>query len=140
MSRNTNRKPPPFLTTKPTYNHNHYIQLFDEMIDSPAYKALSHGAKFIYSLLCKEYKGDFTGEIVICPYSTLMDHGVRKGSIRNWTGELEALGFIKIISHGGLYKIPNKYRLINDWARFSDVAEAKAVIKAFNSKGYNDTG
>lgn len=140
MSRKPNRKPPPFLTTKPTYNHNHYIQLFDEMIDSPAYKALSHGAKFIYSLLCKEYKGDFTGDTVICPYSTLMEHGVRKASIPNWLNELSALGFIKTISHGGLYKIPNEYQLINDWAMFTDVEEAKAAIKAFKRDTYNDTG
>lgn len=122
-----NARPPYFLTTKSSWKYNHHVSLFDEMIDSPAYMALSHGAKFIYTLIIREYKGMYTGCKVICPYSEMIRHGVRKESIPGWLRELEALGFIMIKSHGGMYKIPNEYLLINGWTKFKSIEEAKAA-------------
>lgn len=123
-------RPPKHLTSKPTWNHNHYVPLFDEMLDSPAFVALSHGAKIVYLLIAKEHKGDFTGDKVICPYSTMEEHGIRTQSISKWLRELEALGFIRIDSHGGLYKIPNEYRLLTDWQQYKDKESAKAALLA----------
>ena len=131
-----NSKPPEFLTTKLTFYRNHYIYLFDEMIDSPAYIALSDGAKYVYTLLVREYKGMYTGNTVKCPYSTMVAHGVRKSSIKHWLDELEVLGFIRIVSHGGMFKIPNEYRLINDWAKFKSVEEAIQWLKVINTKEF----
>lgn len=130
MSRNKPKpQPPDFLTSKKSWNNNHHVSLFDEMIDSPAYISLSNGAKFIYTLIIKEYKGIFTGNKVKCPYSEMKKHNVRSQSISGWLKELEALGFIRIESHGGMYKIPNEYRLINDWMKFKSIEEAKAAKK-----------
>ena len=35
-----NTKPPKHLTSKPTWDHNHYVPLFDEMIDSGHYSQI----------------------------------------------------------------------------------------------------
>ena len=131
-------RPPDFLTTKGRYDHNHHITLFDEMVDSPAYTALSHGAKAVYTLILKEYRGGFTGNTVICPYSTMKKHGIRKESIPNWLTELSALGFIRIESNGGMYRIPNKYKLINEWTQYRSIESANkakaAALKARKDK------
>lgn len=126
-----NKTPPKHLTSKPTWDHNHYTPIFDEMLDSPAFIALSHGAKIVYLFIIREYKGDFTGNKVICPYATMEAHGIRHQSIPKWLSELVALGFIKIETHGGLYKIPNEYRLISDWVQFKDRESALAAKKKY---------
>lgn len=137
MGKKQNSKPPDFLTTKPSWHRNHHISLFDEMIDSPAYIALSDGAKFIYTLIVREYKGTYSGNKVVCPYSEMEKHNVRRQSIPVWLNELEALGFIKIKSHGGMFKIPNEYLLVNDWAKFKDIESAKAAAKAARAAAKN---
>lgn len=138
MSRKKNTKPPDFLTTKKTWHNNHHISLFDEMIDSPAYIVLSDQAKYVYTLIIREYKGMYTGATVTCPYAVMKSHGVRKESIPQWLTELEALGFIRIDSKGGLYKIPNKYRLIDGWSEFKDLKTAQAAkdaaVKKYKAK------
>ena len=131
MSRKGYQTPPPdFLTTKKTNYNNHYIRLYDEMIDSPAYIALSDQAKAVYTLLVREYKGIFTGNVVKCPYALMESHGIRRQSIANWLAELQALGFIQIEIHGGMFRNPNEYRLINGWADFKDIDSAKAAKNA----------
>lgn len=131
-------RPPDFLTTKGRYDHNHHVTIFDEMIDSPAFTALSHGAKAVYILILKEFRGGFTGNKVVCPYSTMIQHGVRKESIPNWLTELSALGFIRIESNGGMYRIPNKYLLTNEWTRYKTIEQANeaksAALKARKEK------
>ena len=121
-----NAKPPDFLTAKRTYDHNHHIKLFDEMIDSPAWIVLSDGAKNVYLVIVKEYKGMYTGNKVKCPYSTMKNHGIRTQSIAGWLAELEALGFLKISTRGGLYKIPNEYTLVSEWSQIQSVEEARS--------------
>lgn len=127
--RNKNARPPDFLTTKGTYSHNHHFKLFSEMMESSAWFALSTGARAVYLSLLNEYKGDYNGSKVICPYETMGKQGIRKQSIPNWLTELEALGFIKII-RGGMYKIPNEYLLIGEWAKIKTVEDARKISKS----------
>lgn len=136
MSRKQNPRPPDFLTTKGTWHHNHHTPIFDEMIDSPAWMVLSDGAKNVYLLIAREYKGAYTGNTVICPYSTMTAHRIRKQSIPKWLRELQALGFIRIESNGGLYKIPNEYRLISDWSKYKTIESAlTAKMSVHNDSG-----
>lgn len=124
MSKRPKPRPPDFLTTKRTYDHNHYITLFDEMLNSPAWIVLSDGAKNVYLVLIMEYKGMYTGNKVKCPYNTMKNHGIRTQSISAWLVELEALGFLKVSTHGGLYKNPNEYTFINEWSQIKSINEA----------------
>ena len=57
MGRRKREPPPAFATIRPTWDKNHYVMLFDDMLDSPAYIALSAHAKEAYVILRQEYKG-----------------------------------------------------------------------------------
>lgn len=124
MSRKNMTGPPSFLTTKPTFNRNRHIKLFHEMLESPAWIVLDHGAQSVYISILAEYKGNYTGNRVKCPYDTMRKHGIRTQSIPKWLVELEALGFIKITTRGGMYKIPNEYLLVAEWAKIKTVEDA----------------
>ena len=112
-NRKKQQAPPGFLT--PSGNsHEHHIRLYDNMLNSPAWRSLSNGARTLYITILSQYKGVYSGDTVICPYSYMEEHGIRRGSIPKWLDELKEKGFIKI-QGGGLYKQPNHYELIKDW-------------------------
>ena len=50
------KSPPPSFATAGTW-HTHYVVLFDDLLNSPAYIALSAAAKEAYTILMQEYKG-----------------------------------------------------------------------------------
>ncbi len=146
MSKRPKPRPPDFQTTKKTYNNNRYITIFNEMLDSPAWVMLSDGAKNVYLVIAEQYRGMYTGNRVKCPYSTMKTHGIRTQSIPAWLVELEALGFLKVSTHGGLYKTPNEYTLIGEWSQIKSLDEArnrkkvaldrwKAMKETRNNKG-----
>ena len=120
------RSPPPaFATRKGSWQSNHYVMLFDDLLDSPAYINLSAHAKEAYTILMQEYKGDYTGSKVICPYSTFMEKGIRPST------PLEVFGFIKV-DHGGLEHRPSVYHFSEDWKKIvtkRDVEDAKARLR-----------
>ena len=59
------KSPPPSFATAGTW-HTHYVVLFDDLLNSPAYIALSAAAKEAYTILMQEYKGIYTGDKIIC--------------------------------------------------------------------------
>lgn len=107
-------QPPPKFLTPSGNNHEHHICLYDSMLNSYSWRSLSNGARSLYLIILSQYKGKYTGDTVICPYSYMQKHGIRRGSIPKWSKELQEKGFIKIAG-GGLYKQPNQYKLIGEW-------------------------
>lgn len=131
MGRRKREPPPAFATIRPTWDKNHYVMLFDDMLDSPAYIALSAHAKEAYVILRQEYKGPYTGSEIICPYSTFAKKGMRANTLSRALTELEYFGFIHI-DHGGLEHLPNRYRFSEDWKKIKtkeDVDKVKAAFK-----------
>ena len=113
MGKKPKRDPPPKFATGGTW-HTHHVILFDDLLNSPAYIALSAPAKEAYTILMQEYKGKFTNNIVKCPYSTFKSKGMRPNTLSRALLQLETYGFISI-EHGGLEHQPSKYRFIDKW-------------------------
>ena len=126
------KSPPPSFATAGTW-HTHYVVLFDDLLNSPAYIALSAAAKEAYTILMQEYKGIYTGDKIVCPYSTFTAKGMRTNTVSRALMMLERFGFIRVEEHGGLERRPNVYRLIDGWKSIRTAAEAKEIKKAFEN-------
>ena len=126
------KSPPPSFATAGTW-HTHYVVLFDDLLNSPAYIALSAAAKEAYTILMQEYKGIYTGDKIICPYSTFTSKGMRTNTVSRALMMLERFGFIKVVEHGGLERRPNVYRLIDGWKSIRTAEEVKEIKKAFEN-------
>lgn len=136
MGRKKRSPPPSFATRKGTWERNHYVMLFDDLLDSPAFINLSSSAKEAYVILMEEYRGEFTGSKVICPYSNFEKKGMRPNTLSTALLQLEVFGFIKV-DRGGLEHKPNIYHLVDDWKRIEtdeDVETAKNAFKDLKSR------
>ena len=126
------KSPPPSFATAGTW-HTHYVVLFDDLLNSPAYIALSAAAKEAYTILMQEYKGIYTGDKIVCPYSTFTAKGMRTNTVSRALMMLERFGFIRVEEHGGLERRPNVYRLIDGWKSIRTSEDAKEIKKAFEN-------
>ena len=126
MGRKRRRAPPPsFMTTLP---HRGFVQMFNDQLDSPAFICLSPVAKVIYLILRQQYKGGYTGNDIICPYSTFIEKGISRNSISENLRMLEAMGFITW-EHGGLCHTPNLYHFASDWKNIRSIEEGRLIRK-----------
>lgn len=124
MGRKKRRAPlPTFMTALP---HKGFVQMFNDQLNSPAFISLSNVAKVMYLILRQEFKGDYTGNNIICPYNTFVEKGISKNSISENLRMLEAMGFITW-EHGGLYHQPNVYHFTNGWQKIRTMEEARAI-------------
>lgn len=122
--------PPPSFATR-GYGSNHFTPFYDDQLQSPAFIALSAVAVRVYLILRAEYKGDFTGNKVICPYDTIVEKGVSRNSISKAIRMLEVLGFITC-DRGGLGHQPTTYRFSTGWAKIGTKEEAEAKLTELN--------
>lgn len=105
----------------------HYTRVYDDMLNSLPFTKLSHIAVRVYIILKKEYKGNFTGNEVICPYSTFKGNGLtRNDTILKAIRELEAFGFITVKS-GGLHREPNRYTFSDKWKSIKTLEEIERI-------------
>lgn len=109
-----------FETSKPS---EHYTRFYDSMIDSVAYKKLSSSARTVLMILKRQYKGNFSGDTVICRYLDIQEYGMNTRTIKRALCDLEEKGFIKITygtkqSSGNLHRTPNEYKFISDWQKY----------------------
>lgn len=126
------KSPPPSFATAGTW-HTHYVVLFDDLLNSPAYIALSAAAKKAYTILMQEYKGIYTGDKIVCPYSTFTSKGMRTNTVSRALMMLERFGFIRVEKHGGLERRLNVYHLIDGWKSIRTAEKAKEIKKAFEN-------
>lgn len=125
MAKKKSALPPSFATKG--YGSNHFTPFYDDQLQSPAFIALSAVAVRVYIILRMEYKGDYTGNKVICPYDTIVEKGVSRNSISKAIRMLEVLGFITC-DRGGLGHQPTTYRFSNDWAKIESKEEAEGKL------------
>ena len=77
-----------------------FLPLINTTIDSPAWRATSHGAKWLYVALKRKSN---SGPPAYLSYRDAM-HTCKAGrsKIREWFAELQHYGFIRLHSHGCL--------------------------------------
>jgi hypothetical protein len=119
-----------------------------EMLESPAYRALSLSAHRALSRVEVEFAhhaGNDNGKLPVT-FDDFAEYGVRRHSIETALDELEALGFIEITEHGKMaraaeYRRSNLFLLMsrpkqkgvevaNRWRQFKTVKEARAALSA----------
>ena len=124
------KTPPPSFSTMGDW-HTHFTPFFDDQLNSLAYVNLSAHAKEAYTIIRQEYKGNYTGDFVICPYGTFKKKGMRPNTVSRAILQLECFGFIQI-DRGGLEHKPSVYHLISDWKKIrteEDLEEVKRVFQ-----------
>ena len=130
MARRKRQPPPAFATIRPTWDRNPYVMLFKDLLNSPAYIALSAHAKEAYTILREEYKGPETGPKVKCPYSTFQKKGMRANTVSRAIIQLEFFGLIKV-EHGGLEHQPSIYHFSEDWKKIKTKEDVDNIRKQF---------
>jgi len=124
-----------------------------EMLESPAYRALSHTAhRFLARLEIElaHHGGRQNGRLPLT-YDDLVDYGIDRHAIAPAIRELEALGFIEVTEQGRAgnaeWRRSNKFRLTyrpvdraketDEWKRIKTPEEAEMVAKGARRTGSN---
>lgn len=112
-----------------------WIWLTREMLESPAFRSLTHRAQQCLFRICIEnmnHAGRENGALIVT-YDDFVAYGVRRSSIADAIRELEEAGFLADTIRGGLAhgvaKIASRYRLTwlvdrdgrkatNEWRKF----------------------
>lgn len=99
-----------------------FVALYQSMLESPAYKALTSPARSVYTIIKAQYKGNYNsspGNRVKCPYKDIMEHThCSKATVSRALKELEEMGFIET-DPGGL-NVPNTYTFSSRWQHVTD--------------------
>ncbi len=132
-----------------------HARLYWSILDSPAWRALTHADVRVYVALRRKLgrtnNGDINATLTEMKHAGITSSSTLSAALHR----LEALGFIEKtrqggIAHGG--KLCSLYRFTdeatfdiakagvtagaatNDWQRFKNIAEARAAAKPFNRK------
>lgn len=133
--RNGGKQPPKSDCFAALYANDHYGTIFRSMVTSPAYNALSVGAKQFYTLCrvqaqseegrrCLYQQTQQTGITVeagwfVFPAKHLTECWVDRSSASRWFKELEKRGFIECIQRGKNCFSVNVYRFSDKWKNTS---------------------
>jgi hypothetical protein len=81
-----------------------FVPLLKETLASPAWRAMSHGARSLYIALKLRYSSNFknNGKIYLSQRDAIKELGSGFEEITNWFRELEYYGFIVKTAHGHL--------------------------------------
>jgi hypothetical protein len=92
------KKPPSKRLASP------FVMLLIEIIDAPAWRAMSHGAKVLYIALRRRHNAtiDNNGKIYLSQRAAAKELGSNRRYIARWFTELEYYGFIVLTSAGHL--------------------------------------
>jgi len=81
-----------------------FVPLLIDTIDTPAWRALAHGAKMLYIALKRRYgsKVHNNGRIYLSQRNAAKELGSHHNEIARWFRELQHYGFIEMTRPGGL--------------------------------------
>jgi hypothetical protein len=81
-----------------------FVPLLIETIKSPAWRAMSHGARSLYVALKSRYGQTFknNGKLFLSSRDAAIELGSNRDSIRRWFSELQHYGFIVMTNPGAL--------------------------------------
>ena len=129
---------------KDGYRSNHFTRMYDSMLCSPAWLALTDSAKWQYTVIKSQFKGgyqqtDGSGNAMVkCPYNDIQKAGIKSDeTVSNNFKQLEAFGFITA-SHNG-FKVANQYKFSDKWQGISaeEASKIKAKLKAERNRAKN---
>lgn len=124
MSKKGKREPP--KKWECISDHERFIRIFESMFESPAFRMLTPVATKVYLILKNEYRGNYTMNNIICPYSTFEENNISRNSISPALKLLEAMGFIDK-EPGNLMRQPSKYHFSDRWREVKDDATARKI-------------
>jgi hypothetical protein len=110
-----------------------FVMITKEVLDAPAWKAMSHGARSLYVALKRRYSQNFknNGHIHLSQRKAIKEIGAGFSEIGRWFRELQYYGFIVMIEPGCL-GVEGKGRAPH-W-RLTEVA----YMRGTSSKGMQD--
>jgi len=79
-----------------------YVMLFEETLDTPAWRALSHGARSLYIALKRRWRKDNNGSIFLAQRDAARELGSNRSYVGRWFSELHYYGFVVLTRRGSL--------------------------------------
>ena len=81
-----------------------FVMITKEVLDAPAWKAMSHGARSLYVALKRRYSQNFknNGHIHLSQRKAIKEIGAGFSEIGRWFRELQYYGFIVMVTPGHL--------------------------------------
>jgi len=139
---------------KPVYKKGHFLVLYDELLDSPAFRSLSNAAVVVLILLKRRFNGRNNGEIALScrdcakcakmsrntaqlAFTELQDKGFIKLECRGWFGTRQASTYtLTMDSNSGELQQPT-----NEWKQWGQAVpkESHIVPNATSSWPQNGT-
>jgi hypothetical protein len=119
--------------SKKKHDGPHFVMVTDPVLDSPAWRAMSHGARSLYIALKRRYwpNRKNNGHIYLPQRKAVKELGSGISQIVRWFRELQHYGFIVMMSPGSL-GVDGKGRAPR-W-RLTEVA----YMRGTSSKGMED--
>jgi hypothetical protein len=77
-----------------------FVMVLVEMLDAPAWRVMSHGARSLYIALKRRYRKDNNGNIYLPQREAEVDLGSSRRYVRRWFKELEYYGFVVMTRRG----------------------------------------
>lgn len=127
---------------------NKFVRLYESLLTSEPFKALSPEAKLLFLYIKREFVGSQNmkeKDTVKLPYEQIVElTGITRCRIRKRIEELEDFGFIEVTTDWGKIRRINKYHFVSTWKNISVPkvqgerrrrAEAEAKAKK-NAKDY----
>src|SRR5262245_8199111 len=96
-----------------------FVPLYKETMKTPAWIALSNGARMLYVLLKWNYNTNLGNHVFVSTRDAAKKLGSNRDFVRRWFRELQHYGFIVMVRPGGLGvegrgKAPH-WRLTEQW-------------------------
>jgi hypothetical protein len=79
-----------------------YVMLLEETLDTPAWRALSHGACRLYIALKRRWRKDNNGSIFLSQRDAARELGSNRSYVGHWFCELQHYGFIVMTRQGSI--------------------------------------
>jgi hypothetical protein len=101
--------------SKRVYKHPDYVAIYRHTFKSPAWKALSVGARATYLELAANYNTKMMNAVYLSARTGAERLGASKNTVIKWLRELQHYGFIALVRSGSLgvygYGLAQKFRL-----------------------------
>ena len=119
--------------SKKKYDGPHFVMITDPVLDSPAWRAMSHGARNLYIALKRRYwpNRKNNGHIRLSQREAVKELGSGKDQITRWFRELQHYGFI-VMTKPGCLGVDGKCKAPH-W-RLTEIA----YMRGTSSKGMED--
>lgn len=119
-------------------NQKKYARIFNNMMQTEAWKALTPWQRVIYLHLKSFYNGK-TKKITTTTRQIADAVGCTKNTASTGLRKLEQYGFIELVSAGGLGRVPSIYQFSSKWVTINaEIVREQGIERAKIKKSIND--